>query len=338
MADKKGLGLPQTKGEFKLRGIVTGMNRKNAFTSKKTKTDKLMNTLNLGINTNKESTVYVTLSEMVKDKVYFSKKSEEEGKKAETKEVAWSNRFNKAPDGFKLIGVSIGLEKDDNGKNIIQNMTSFDAAEKVFNNLKDTTPVFVRGNMEFSSYKGNNDVIKHNKKFNVNQLYISGEINFDDKDFVETNDFKQKIIYTGIEIVDNKEDPHAIVKAKIVTYNSIEDAEFIVRKKELANQLKKNLKPYWAIDVWGKIFNKIDTDDTEESDVWGDEDSFKNINKNYIRELVITGAEPKSIDKETYSEKNLDEAVKAYKEFSGDNWGNNSNIDNDDDSLPWGSK
>ena len=217
-------------------------------------------------------------------------------------------------------------------------MTSFDAAEKVFNNLKDTTPVFVRGNMEFSSYKGNNDVIKHNKKFNVNQLYISGEINFDDKDFVETNDFKQKIIYTGIEIVDNKEDPHAIVKAKIVTYNSIEDAEFIVRKKELANQLKKNLKPYWAIDVWGKIFNKIDTDDTEESDVWGDEDSFKNINKNYIRELVITGAEPKSIDKETYSEKNLDEAVKAYKEFSGDNWGNNSNIDNDDDSLPWGSK
>ena len=85
MADKKGLGLPQTKGEFKLRGIVTGMNRKNAFTSKKTKTDKLMNTLNLGINTNKESTVYVTLSEMVKDKVYFSKKSEEEGKKAETK-------------------------------------------------------------------------------------------------------------------------------------------------------------------------------------------------------------------------------------------------------------
>jgi hypothetical protein len=335
MADKKGLGLPQTKGEFKVRGIVTGMNRKNTFTSKKTKTDKLMNTLNFGVNTNKDSSVYVTLSEMVKNEVYVSKKSEEEGKKSETQKIAWDKRNGKLPDGFKLIGVSIGLEKDEKGKNIVQNMTAFDAAEKVFNNLKDSTPVFVRGNIDYSSYKSSGDVIKHNKKFNVGQLYLSGDINFEDKDFVETNDFKQKIIYTGIEIVDDKEDPHAIVKAKIVTYNSIEDTEFIVRKKELANQFKKNLKPYWAIDVWGKIFNKVDIDDTEESDVWGDADSFKNINKNYIRELVIVGAEPKSIDKETYSEKNLDEAVKAYKEFSGDNWGANTNTDEEDDSLPW---
>ena len=335
MADKKGLGLPQTKGEFKVRGIVTGMNRKNTFTSKKTKTDKLMNTLNFGVNTNKDSSVYVTLSEMVKNEVYVSKKSEEEGKKSEVQKIAWDKRNGRLPDGFKLIGVSIGLEKDEKGKNVVQNMTAFDAAETVFNNLKDSTPVFVRGNIEFSSYKGSGDAIRHNKKFNVSQLYLSGDINFDDKDFVETNDFKQKIIYTGIKIIDDKEDPHAIVEAKIVTYNSIEDTEFIIRKKELVNQFKKNLKPYWAIDVWGKIFNKVDTDDTEESDVWGDADSFKNINKNYIRELVITGAEPKSIDKETYSEKNLDEAVKAYKEFSGDNWGASIKTDEGEDDLPW---
>jgi hypothetical protein len=71
----------------------------------------------------------------------------------------------------------------------------------------------------------------------------------------------------------------------------------------------------------------------EETAVWGSQDSFKNA-KSYIREMVITGADPSTIDKDTYTEKAIEEALKANEEFGGDNWGATSNNSEEED-LPW---
>lgn len=216
--------------------------------------------------------------------------------------------------------------------------------KKIHKKLEDNTPVYVRGELEFSSFINEQREKVKSKKFAVKSLYLAKDIDFDDEEFKETNNFKQKIIFMGISKVDDKDDPRFLVDAKVVTYNSVEDIELIVRNNALANQFKKSLKPYHAIDVWGKIYNKIDAEEIEESSksVWGEEDTFKNVNKSYIRELVITGADPESIDEETYSEEAIEEALKALNEF-GDTqresesavWDTGAKDKITDDDLPW---
>lgn len=328
-------GLPQTRGEFKLRGLVTGMMKENAFETKETKTKKKMNILRFGVQTAPESTTFVNVQGTEKEKVIFMKKAEVKGQQGEKREVPWGKRFEQQPEGFRLIGVNVGLQKDDSGKNITHTYTDFDAAAKLYDLLTDDMTVFVRGEIEYSSYK-QGDEVRRNKKFNVKNIYASA-VDFEDENFTETADFKQKIVYTGIEKVNDTNDPRFAVSAKIVTYQTIEDAEFIIRDAQLANQFRKNLKPYSAIDVWGKIYNKIDTEDVQETkNVWGQEDTFKTVKNNYIRELVITGADPESIDTETYTQEAIEEAVRVLNEFghSDNSWGTDAPSDEDGD-LPW---
>ncbi|MFC8685997.1 hypothetical protein [Brevibacillus porteri] len=343
MAEKKGLGLPQTRGMFQLRGIVTGMKRENALKTGETKTKKKRNVLNMGVTTAPESTVYVTIEGMVKEEVYFGKKSEVKGEKGETIKVPWAKRFDKQPEGFNMYGVALGIEKDDEGNNVKKVLTEYDATTEVHKKLEDGQSVFIRGDIDYSSFK-TDDEIRKNKKFMIKNLYLAKEIDFEDEKFAEMNDFKQRIVYMGIEKVEDKDDPRFQVNAKIVTHQTIEETDFIIRESSLANQFRKNLKPYTAIDVWGNIYNKVDSEEMEEPSkkAWGKEDSFKRLNKNYIRELVITGADPESIDTETYTEKIIEEALKVLKEF-GDSeekssWGNKQRKEEDegsDDGLPW---
>jgi hypothetical protein len=333
-------GLPETKGQFKVRGLVTGVQRDNAFKSITTKSGKEMNILNFGIETAPESSVFVTLQGMERDEVFFSKRSEVKGQKGEVKRVVWGDRDKPQGEGFNLIGIGVGLEQDENGKNVTKTYAEFDASQEVYNNINDGDSVFVRGDIEFSSFVRDNGDISRNKKFNVKQIYGSKSVNFEAEDFTETNDFKQKIIFTGIKKVDDKDDPRFEVEAKIVTYSNIEDAEFIVRNSNLANQFKKGLKPYTSIEVWGNIFNKVDTDDLEQSsDVWGEDDSFKRVTKNYIRELVIVGADPSTIDKDTYTEETIEEGINKLNSQgqvkSGGAWGDSKSVDISDEDLPW---
>lgn len=337
-------GLPETKGQFKLRGNVTGMSRDNTYSSKPTKTGKERRVLNFGVQVAPESSVYVTVQGMEQKEVFFSKRSEVKGEKSDVKRVAFADRNKNQGEGYTLIGTAVGLDKDLEGKNVVKTYVDFDAAEVLYEKLNDDVPVFLQGEIEYSSFKNDKDEVRRNKKFNVKRIYNSKDIDFEAEDFNETSDFKQKILYMGIKKIEDKNDPRFEVEAKIVTYNSVEDADFIVRNTALANTFRTNLKPYNAIEVWGKINNKIDTDDVPTDNkkaVWGEEDSFKKISNSYIRELVIMGADPETLDKETYTEEIIDEAMKALNEYGdskqsgGNAWGESSQVDVGDDDLPW---
>lgn len=344
MATRK-IDLPQTKGEFKIAGNATGMASDKAFNCKNTKKGKPMNFLNIGVETNHDSTIYISLNGMEKDEVMFYKKAKEKGGKGETKKIKWANRYTFKEEGFKLIGINVGVTKklNDKGQQVNDNkmMAEFDACEEIYNNIKDGNSLFVKGNIEFSSYKNDKEEVKRSTKFVPNQVSLAKDIDFDAEGFEETNTFKQTIVFTGIEMDEsNKEDKKARVSAKIVTYDSIEDAEFIIREKGLFNNFKKNLKPYTSITVWGKILNVVEKEEVQE-DVWGEENTFDKVSKPHIRELVITGADPSSIDKETYSEENIDKAIRALKEFGEDNkpsgdsgegsWGTSENLNTGND-------
>lgn len=351
--------LPQTKGIFQVKGIVSGVEKDNFYTEKTTKTGKEFRMVNFGVEYEDKKTIYPSLNGMPRDKVYFSKKGEDG--KTEVKAIAWKDRIKKAPEGYRMIGVLTGLQKikDENGKirNDSKTLTEYDACEYIHENLVDGASVRVKGNIEFSSYIKDGEV-KRNTKFIPNQISLcQKEIDFEAEDYEPVHDFTQTIVFVGIdqEREDDKPTGRYVVEAKIVNYNSIESAEFIIEDSKLANLFRKNLKPYNAIQVHGRIdiVNNIeDTSDEEDDDYWGESNKMdeKRVAGSTHRELVIIGAKPTSIDRDSYSEKAISEAIKkvnaskqAEQNFSGkaattssadddDDWGDDSF---EDDSEPW---
>ena len=133
-----------------------------------------------------------------------------------------------------------------------------------------------------------------------------------------------------------------VVLAKIVTYNNIEDVQFIIEDKALANKFKKSLSPYNAIKVSGHMVSSTQTETvTTDDDDWGEEDAMEKVSAPTKREFIITGAKGSSIDKELYTEKNVTEAIakikqanKAENDFgsdSNDDWGDTEGLDDGDD-------
>jgi len=332
-------GLPQTKGFFKLRGLATGLERENAFKTNTYDSGSQRNTLNFGIQTNEHSSVYVQIDGYRNNDVYLFKQSEVKGQKSEQKIVKWEKRYAHESEGFVPIGISLGLAKDEEGKNMISNnILPFDAAKDAHDMLKDETPIFATGEIEFSSFKNKDGDKVRNRRFNVTKLYGSKSVDFESEDFKETADFKQKIIFVGISKDTESKEPKFLVEVKIVSRNSIEDAEFVIYNNSLANQFKKSLKPYTALDVWGNIYNKLIVDEVVEVDVWGQEDSFKRGGKKYDKEMVITGADPSTIDEDTYTEEIIDSAVSKLKsegQVDKGSWGSSNKVEVNDEDLPW---
>lgn len=345
---KKGrlFDLPETKGAFQLKGIVSGMQKDTAFKEIKTKSGRPMRMVNFGTSYTNGETLYVNLQGMEQENVYFSKRSEKKGEKGETVKVPWTDRFSYNREGFRLIGKNIGVKKkvDSEGKTVNDKkiLTDFDACKEVKENLKDGASVFIRGNLDYSSFTDDKGNKKTSTKLIPNQISLCSEINFDDEKFEKQNDFNQVIIFMGLEQEkDDKEKPtgRSIVLAKIVTYSNIEDVQFIIEDKALANKFRKSLSPYNAIKVSGHMVSSIQTETVEDDDDWGEEDAIEKVSAPAKREFIITGAKGSSIDKELYTEEKVMEAIakiknanKAEESFgsdSTDDWGSADDLDDD---------
>lgn len=330
MAEKKnnGLGLQETKGSFQIRGIVMGTEKDSFYKEITTKSNKPMRMVNFGVNIDKDKTVYVGLNGMERDTVFFSKtEGKDKDRKTVTEKVAWKDRLSFKKEGFRPIGVNVGIakiiDKTGNEVNDKKIMFEYDVCKYIGDNLKDDMPVFVKGKTEFSTY---ND--KHQTRFIPNQISLCKPIDFDAEDFEVMGFFEQVIVFMGIK--KNDDTNNFTVNAKIITYNSVEDAEFIVENPKLVKNLK-SLKPYTAIKVFGDIRVERDVEEVvEEDDGWGTPNKMERVNNPTTRTLVITGADKDSIDTELYSEENIEAAIEktnasksADKDFGDDDdWGN----------------
>ena len=317
MASKRIFDLPQMRGSFNIRGRVTGTEKNNFYSERATKNGSTFRSVNFGVTYDNGKTVYLTEQGMPRDKVYFSKR-DAQTKKNETKAVNWSARNTFNEEGFKLIGTSIGIEKvpDENGapKNLVKTMTEFDACEYLNEHLNDDMFVNVTGSLDFSSYVNKNGEVRRKTQYTINRMYATkAPMDFDAEDFQPTNVFVQTIMFNGIEreIEDDAPTGRFILSAYIVNYKTIEPVDFIVENKTLANTFKKNLKPYNAIQVNGRISVKNVIEEVEVDDAWGTSNPMKRVNAPSVRELIITGADVDSLDTETYNAKNVDAAFKA---------------------------
>jgi single-stranded DNA-binding protein len=293
------------------------------------------NQVNFGIETSPNNVSFVSVEGFDADKAKFSKYDSKE-KKNYTEEVEWEDRFEFDMDGYQpFFGTRVGLELDAKGKPTISNMFGYDAAQELSERLTDEMGVYVEGQIKFSSYK-KNDELKRYKNFIATKVYAQkSEVDFEDDKFKEENRFEQEIVFIGI---DQEKDPETnkptgrfIVDAKIVTYDGVEDATFIIEDKELAGKIKKGLKPYYGIQVLGRLVTKIEADDTTSSDdAWGSDDDMDSHSGIKFKEMVITKAYPASIDKESYTEEKLASVKKAEDDF-GDIKSDNSSDSGDDE-------
>lgn len=346
--------LTETKGSFQCKGKISGVESSRFYTEKKTKNNKDFRAVNFGCTYNDKTTIYMSLNGIPQDKVYFSKRNADTGK-TDTKKVAWTNRNTFNEDGFRMIGTNLGLVKttDKDGKEVNDKKTmhSFDACKYIKENLKDDMSTFIRGNIEFSSYLDKDGNTRRSIKYVPSQISLCKEVDFEeyDEDNKPVHDFTQTIVFMGIdkEKENEKDTGRFIVSAKIITYGDIVDTEFVITDAKLANLFKKNLKAYTSISVHGRIEVSHKVEEVSDDTGWGETNSMTAVSAPTKTEMVITGASPATIDRESYTEKNVSEAIAkirnarmAEKNF-GSNTNNNSDSDSwgddsmDDDDNPW---
>lgn len=351
MAKTRIFDLPQTKGEFQIRGNASGALKNNFFTTKKTKNNNDMNLLNFGVKFDEGQTAYLTLNGMVNKSVYYYSAAEKK-----TKEVAWKDRGNVPADGYRLIGVNVGLEtiEDENGNTVNDKKTlvDYDAAKYVSAHLKDDMPIFTRGALEFDSFTDKDGNVKRSTKLVPNQISLcSKPIDFDDEEYKVLADFKTTIVFESVEKEKDdkeKETGRFIVNALNIGYSNITNTTFIVEDAQLANLMRKNLKAHYALEVTGVFKSTVITEAVETEDEWGQKSSFDRVSVPRKFELVITGAKPSTIDRETYTDDNISAARKAiankdkvetnYGEkketaTTDEGWGDTSNDNLDEE--PW---
>lgn len=347
MAKSKFEGLDQIDGNFTIKGIVTGVGKPNFYQEKTDKNGNPFRSINFGVQVSKDSVLYLGLNGMTQENVYFYSKD-----KKETSKQPWNSRNTFKREGYRLIGVNLGLEKTTTDKGEVNDkklMVPFDASKYISENLKDGMSVFVRGKLDHSSYKNQAGELQRNVKLIPNQISLCQEVNFDEEDFVPTADFTQPFIFIGSENIVQEgtgEITGLEVTGTIVNYNSIETTTFRINEPSLGKNFKK-LKEYNYIKAWGTIETERNTETVEAEDVWGEVNKMEAVRSPYLRVFVITGADPKSIDNEKYSESKMEKAMREMKkaeaeksEFksqttsSDGEWGNPV-AEEDDDETGW---
>lgn len=351
MANYESHGLKETKNSIQLRGIVNGT-QKNNFFRDDIGSNKNGVSVNFGVEINDRKTVYVTLTAYPKKQVYYYKRGEK-GQKGTSQAVDWKDR-NKSPgEGYRLIGMNLSTGRDDEGNNINKTLTEYDAVHWLHENLQDGDSVFVKGIIEPSSYVKDGQTIR---RINIvpNQIsYTKKPVDFEAEDFTEMCEFENTLVFSSIDKEMDENDKATgryVLNGYSIDYRSVENMSFIIDEEhaKLAANLKKAMKPGYAIQTFGKInvVNNIVATE-EEEDGWGESSPLERVNSPVIREYMVYKANPNTIDKETWSEDDIATAIrklKAAKEARAnfgekpsvdtsaevDDWG-----DSDDDDTPW---
>ena len=346
--------LKQTTNSFQLRGKVIGTKSKRFYTSGTGKNGGSWNVVEFGVEIGEHRSVYVKLNGYTRDSVFYYKKGEN-GAKGTTQKVTWKDR-NKAPGkDFRLIGVNITTGQDENGKNINETFTEFDAVEFLHEHLHDGDSVFIKGNMVFSSYVDKNG--QPHKKTELVPTQISATqkpVDFDTEDYVEMAEFENTLVFSAIDKETDESDKPTgrfILSGYSVGFNTIEPVTFIIDADhaKLANNLRKAMKPGYSIKTYGRVnvFSDVSVVENDD-DGWGEASPMERINSPVRREYVVYKADPNSIEKGDYTEESISAAIKKIKaaKEAAANFGEKpssgvsvdaSDWDDDDDSeeAPW---
>lgn len=343
MAKERLHDLKQTANSFQLRGVVTGTKGQRFYKSGNGKNGGSWNAVEFGVKIAENKTIYVKLNGFPRDEVFYYKRGEN-GAKGTTQKVKWKDRMKSPGKDYRLIGVNISTGKDENGKNVNETFVEYDAVEWLHSNLSDGDSVFIKGNLEFSSYTDRNGQTRKKMDMVPTQIsYTNEPIELGHVDSNTMAEFENVLVFQSI---DREEDENGkatgrfILTGYSVGYNTIESASFIIDAEhaKLASNLKKAMRTGYSIKTYGRVevINDISAVESD-NDGWGESSPMERINSPVRREYVVYKADPNSIEKEDYSESAIEASlrkIKAAKEATA-NFGDKSNTVVNDDTDDW---
>jgi single-stranded DNA-binding protein len=328
--------LKQTKGEFNLVGIVSGINHENAYREGITKQGKNKGkewrSIRFAVATSRTNKIFVELTGWEQDEVtaYSSEKKE-------TKKFPWSKR-NKLPEGYAILQVRASLEKDEDDKKYVQKaMTAYDAVDYIREHLKDGDSVWVKGEISFQEFEGRNGQIVHKTVYTIKSIgKTRNPVDFDAEDFEETAGFVQNIIFDSAER--DEETNKVIVNAYIVSFNGkASRGQFTVNAEtnpKMAEAFLKKCHFGDTMELYGICRNELITKEEDIEDE-GEEDPFNSeerprgtikVIRDYETELLIKGVTKGTWEQGVYTEDDFI-SMQAEEDYGSDK----SSIDEDDD-------
>lgn len=294
---KKEFKLDQTKSYFKVEGKVVGMDREGTYREGEVEQGKnegkTWRSIRFGVQTSEENTIYVELFGMEQDFIYpWSQKAKKSQK------IAFEKR-NNPPSGYHVIGVNIGLENDEKGKQVRKSLVELDAVEYIHSVLTNGESIQVTGKVEYGEYENKKGDKVPQTRFIIGSIFTTKEeINFDAEDYKEVCVFDQEFVYVDSEY--EEEDGKRYVTARVIGYaDKWQDVTLVIDadKSEGLKKLSDNfgkLKFGKLIKVIGKPVNRVDMVEVEveddEGDEWGGEEVEgynRSSVKSYTNELQI---------------------------------------------------
>ena len=331
--------LEQTRGEFKIKGLVKGIDRDNAYEEgvrpEGRYAGRTFRKLNLGIQTSENNQLRLGMFSYEPDEVFLwnndkrKKDPSYKGERIPYEEYLQKKEILKA-NGTAVLQARIGVDYDDDGKLISHGLTTYEASEEIYDNVDNDDSVYVEGQISYSEYKNRQDEMVTGINYNINRLFKSNtDFDLRAEDYEEQDYYEQQFVY--VDSMVDKAKKQLIVIGRIIDYreNTV-DANFVINygedkgMKKLAENMKKKFKFGDLVTVFGQLVNR-----TVEQDVEEEEDDLlsalggkaqpshaKRANFTYEREMTIDGV--LEWEKGFYSEEDFyaNEIIEEEKEDS----------------------
>ena len=313
--------LPQTRGnadKVVAVGTLTGTGRDRFFNEGISKSGKHWKSLNFGVDTGDGKVVWFELFGSEKDKVYAYRPAQKGESKGTSQSIAWANRHN-IPEGFRLIGVGVGLETDENGRTVYNNLSEIDAIDSLVNAkdvFTDGAHVRINAKIDFNTFEN-----KQGEKI-TQMKYIPQSISVyeptEGSDAATQTAWSQNFIISGIDADATKVNPEGVAGAyridlTYVGYHRLAHTSVYTYSSKLAKSIKNELKKgQFSCDCWGYIeMIPAEIDTVETTDEWGEENPTDHVSNNsFTRDMIMTGCRGADADHETYTEDAVAEFAK----------------------------
>ncbi len=328
--------LQQTKGSFKIAGIVRGINDEKALNQGVIKSGlnegRNWRSLRFRVATSPINQVPVEIFGSEQESAYIYNFDQKK-----TTKVPFEQR-DMVPKGCRLFGTSVSLQRNAKGNLERETYVDYDAVEHIYNQLNDGDSVYVSGEIQFSKYTSERtgETIPQVKYIIKNISLTRKPVDFENEKFEELASFEHEIV-----IVDTMHDPETnkvYVTANIINYgDKVETAQFTIdpaespAQKKLASSFLRRLKYGDWVKVFGRIINAIEEVqlDTTDDDWGGEMPAGYGVGNRVVRELRITGVDSASYEPKKYTEEDF-----ALNSFTTSN-DNPFDADLEEDDLPF---
>lgn len=280
MADNKNFKLQQTKGSFKLSGVVVGITKENSYIEDE-KDGRTYRIVKFGVKTSPTNIINVELYGSVQDFVYPYSSTEKKSQK-----LPFKDRHNEMDDTYHIIGVNVTSEGSEKATYV-----EYDAVKAIHQGFNDGDSVFVTGELKPNSFISTSGDLVSNFKYSIKSITFKEKVvDFEDPKFKETASFDQEIVITDTHL--DKSTNKVIVNGYAIGYaDSFKQVQYVIHndknEKLGSNFLKLKFGDY--IKVLGICIN---APTNVEVDEWGSEipTGYKTGGK-YVSELRITAVD-----------------------------------------------